>query len=82
MNWPLQEAKSKFSQVVNQAMEEGPQIVTRHGKAVVVILSVDAYEKMVEPQPSLLELLLNSPLADSGIEIQRDKKDFGRALAL
>ena len=82
MNWQLQEAKSKFSQVVNQALEEGPQVVTRHGKAVVVILSVNTYEKMVEPQPSLLELLLNSPLVDSGLEIQRDKEDFGRELAL
>ncbi len=31
-NWQLQEAKNKFSQVVDCACNEGPQIVTRHGK--------------------------------------------------
>jgi prevent-host-death family protein len=82
MNWQLQTAKSKFSQVVNQALEEGPQIVTRHGKAVVVIVSMDEYQKMIDPQPSLLELLLNSPLSDSGLEIQRDKEDYGREFVL
>jgi len=82
MNWQLQEAKSKFSQVVNQALEEGPQVVTRHGKEVVVILSVEDYQKMVGPKPSLLQILLNSPLPDSGLEIERDKEDFGRELAI
>lgn len=78
MNWQLQEAKSKFSQLVNQAIDEGPQIVTRHGEKVVVILSISDYEKMVQPPPSLLNLLLNSPLANSGLLIERDKEDFGR----
>jgi prevent-host-death family protein len=82
MSWQLQEAKSKFSQVVNRALEDGPQFVTRHGKRVVVILSMDEYQKMAEPQPMLLDILLNSPLSDSGLEIERDKEDFGRELAL
>jgi PHD/YefM family antitoxin component YafN of YafNO toxin-antitoxin module len=56
--------------------------VTRHGKAVVVIVSMDEYQKMIDPQPSLLELLLNSPLSDSGLEIQRDKEDYGREFVL
>ncbi|MDJ0756490.1 MAG: type II toxin-antitoxin system Phd/YefM family antitoxin [Ardenticatenaceae bacterium] len=78
MNWQLQEAKSKFSQLVNQAIDEGPQIVTRHGEKVVVVLSISDYEKMVQPPPSLLNLLLNSPLTNSGLIIERDKEDFGR----
>lgn len=82
MSWQLQEAKSKFSQIVNQALEEGPQVVTRHGKEVVVIISIGDYQKMAGPKPSLLELLLNSPLSGSGIVIERDKEDFGRELAL
>lgn len=82
MIWQLQDAKSKFSQVVNRAIKDGPQIVTRHGEEVVVILSVDDYHRMTQPKPSLLTLLLESPLIDSGLEIQRDREDFGREISL
>jgi prevent-host-death family protein len=82
MIWQLQDAKSKFSQVVNRAIKDGPQIVTRHGEEVVVILSVDDYHRMTQPKPSLLALLLESPLIDSGLEIQRDREDFGREISL
>lgn len=78
MVWQLQEAKSKFSQIVNLALAEGPQFVTRHGEEVVVILSVDEYRAIQQPKPSLLQILLDSPLADSGLVIERDKADFGR----
>jgi len=82
LSWQLQEAKSKFSQVVNQAMKEGPQIVTKHGQEVVVIISVEEYRKLAVPRPTLLELLSKSPLPGSGLEIVREKEDFGRELAL
>lgn len=82
MNWQLQDAKSKFSQVVNRAMKEGPQIVTKHGQEVVVVLSVKEYRKLVEQKPTLLELLTNSPFAGSRLEITRDKEDFGREFTI
>ena len=78
MTWQLQEAKSKFSQVVKQALTEGPQIVTRHGEEVVVVLAVDEYRRLTVPQPTLFDLLLNSPLRGSGLEIMRDRTDVGR----
>ncbi len=34
MSWQLQEAKQKFSELVRRALDEGPQIVTRHGESV------------------------------------------------
>jgi prevent-host-death family protein len=82
MIWQLQEAKSKFSQIVNRALREGPQIVTRHGQEVVVVLSVEEYRKMIESRPTLLDLLLNSPLAGSELEIVRDQEDYGRNISL
>jgi prevent-host-death family protein len=82
MIWQLQEAKSKFSQLVRQALSEGPQIVTRHGEEVAVVLSIDDYRRLSEPRPSLLELLLDSPLRGSGLEIERDQEDYGREAAL
>jgi prevent-host-death family protein len=81
MNWQLQDAKSKFSQVVNRAMKEGPQIVTKHGQEVVVVLSMEEYRKLIEQKPTLFELLTSSPFAGSKLEIVRDKEDFGREFA-
>ncbi len=64
MTWQLQEAKAKFSKVVQKALEEGPQTVTRHGKEVVVILSADEYRKLEARRPSLLEVLMSGPEGD------------------
>ena len=82
MIWQLQEAKSKFSNLINQALQKGPQIITRHGKEVAVIMSIAEYQKITKPPKPLIDLLLESPLVDSGIEIVRDKNDYGRDLSL
>jgi len=44
--WQLQEAKQRFSRVVDEACESGPQIVTRHGREVVVVLSIEEYRRL------------------------------------
>ncbi|HEY9838977.1 MAG: type II toxin-antitoxin system Phd/YefM family antitoxin [Candidatus Sericytochromatia bacterium] len=76
--WQLQEAKNKFSQLVESARTEGPQFVTRHGKNVVVILSAEAYQKMTDKQherqpQSLVQFFRESPLAELALELERDK---------
>ena len=45
-SWKLQDAKAKFSQVVENALKIGPQYVTRRGQEAVVILSVKDYQKI------------------------------------
>jgi len=71
--WQLQEAKSKFSQVVERALAHGPQIVTRRGKKAVVVLPFEEYEKLTRQSGSLSQFLLSSPLAGSELSIERDK---------
>ena len=44
--WQLQEAKNRFSEVVNRALGERPQIATRHGEEIVVILSKTEYNRL------------------------------------
>jgi prevent-host-death family protein len=80
-NWQLQEAKNKFSEVVNRALSFGPQFVTRHGKETVVVLSVTEYRKLAAPAEDLATFFANSPLRDSGIDLERDK-DTGRDILL
>jgi antitoxin Phd len=70
--WQLQEAKNRFSEVVNKALEEGPQIVTRHGEEIVIILSKAEYNRLVKSQTSLLEFFRQSPLVGIELELERD----------
>ncbi len=55
--WQLQEAKNRFSEVVDEALTHGPQTVTRHGREVVVIVSAKEFRRMKQPKDSLLACL-------------------------
>ena len=61
MPWQLQEAKQKFSQVVQRALDEGPQVVTRHGESVVVVISAEEYRRLTGGKPDFAEFLLSAP---------------------
>ena len=41
--WQLQEAKNRLSEVVEKALSQGPQVVSRRGKDTVVVLSIEDY---------------------------------------
>ncbi len=70
--WTLQDAKNRFSAVVEAAMAGRPQLVTRRGKPATVVLGVEDYERLRRlerlHQPSLVELLLELPQDDGGFE--------------
>lgn len=65
VEWPLQDAKNRFSAVVDAALSGNPQQVTRRGKPAVVVLSVDEYARLCHMEkaaaPSFADLLLAIP---------------------
>ncbi len=61
MSWQVQEAKQKFSALVQRALDEGPQVVTRRGEEVVVVLSARDYRRLTRPMPDFAEFLLAAP---------------------
>lgn len=61
MAWQLQEAKQRFSEVVNRALGEGPQVVTRHGREVVVILAADEFHRLADDRQDFKEFLMAGP---------------------
>ncbi len=81
MNWQLHEARDKFSQVLEEARRSGPQIITVGGEEAAILLSMEDYRRLLPRQETLAEFLMNSPLRDSGIEIERDQ-DLGRDVDL
>ena len=70
--WQLQEAKTHFSELVKSAVAQ-PQSITVHGKATVVVISQQEYNRLTKTNVSLVEFLGNSPLKDIDLEIKRDK---------
>jgi antitoxin Phd len=71
--WQLQEAKNKFSKLVEKAQSEGPQFVTKHGKESVVVLSVEDYQRIIKPKSNLFQFIQSSPLSKISVDIERDK---------
>lgn len=73
-HWQLQEAKNRFSRLVEQAQHNGPQIVTKHGKETVVIISVNEYRRLVRPKKDLVRFFQESPLVGEDIDLTRSKE--------
>ncbi len=81
-DWQLQDAKANLSQVVNKALEDGPQRITRHGRPAAVLVSERDFERLVaRKRGSLTEFLARSPLKELEIP-ERDHSDTGREIDL
>ena len=72
--WQLQEAKSHFSQVVNEALSHGPQKITRHGEDVAVVVSLKEFQKMTRRKGDIVSFFSKSPLVDVEIDLSRAKE--------
>jgi antitoxin Phd len=59
--WQLQEAKSRFSELVERAIKQGAQTVTKHGKPAVVVISAEEYQRTRGPRKTLFAALRESP---------------------
>ena len=71
-SWSLQDAKNKFSTVVDAALAGEPQLVTRHGRPAVVVVAAEAFERLNRldrvQAPSFSEMLLTMPQDDGSFE--------------
>jgi len=85
MHWQVQEAKQQFSEVLRQAESDGPQVVTRHGDEVAVIINMEEYKRLKGERPSLEEFLTSDSgpyfdeLADD-LELIRQQRDLPRTV--
>lgn len=70
--WQLQEARQKFSELVDRTVAEGPQEVTRRGERAVVMLSAGEYDRLTGRTRSFKDVLLGPPYIDESLEIHRE----------
>ena len=80
--WKLTEARKNLSQVVDAAIHRRPQIITRRGMEVAVVLSCDEYRKLAASQEKLSDFFRWSPLAEVDIELSRDSSPVREDFAL
>jgi len=78
--WQVQEAKTRFSEMLHHALTEGPQTITRHGSARAVVLSMNDYLALEALRPDFKAHLLGGPKVDD-FDIERDA-DVGRRVTL
>jgi prevent-host-death family protein len=79
--WQLQEAKSRLSQLVENALREGPQTITLRGKPAVVVVSFKEFQTLTRPSTPLREFFRQSPLYGADLDLERSQ-DLSREVQL
>jgi prevent-host-death family protein len=80
--WQIQEAKNKLSEVLDEAIKHGPQIITKRGVETVIVLSYAEYRKVMLNKKKLSDFFRESPLAEVDLDLRRDKRGLRANIAL
>jgi len=87
-HWQIQDAKQRFSEMIRAVTNEGPQVITRHGEDVAVVVDIREFRRLTRPSVDLASVLLGGPKLDDSTaavfaEIEAERKvDFGRVVDL
>jgi prevent-host-death family protein len=79
--WAVAEAKARLSELIDRALSDGPQTITRHGRSTVVVVSAAEWGWKARRRGNLAEFCAASPLRESGLDLEREK-DEPRQLVL
>ncbi|WP_024806181.1 type II toxin-antitoxin system prevent-host-death family antitoxin [Nocardia sp. BMG51109] len=69
--WPLAEAKARLSELIDTVEREGPQVISKHGREVAVVVAVDEWRRKAHRKGNLAEFFAESPLRGADLEIER-----------
>jgi len=73
-NWTVAEAKAKFSELIQRAMSDGPQTITRKGRTAAIVVGAEEWERKTRRTGNLAEFFAASPLRGSGMKVRRLKQ--------
>ena len=73
MAWQLAEAKNRLSEVINKALNEGPQRITRRGEDAVVLMSEAEYQKVMGEKMGFSQYLCSVPNMDN-LDLERSQE--------
>jgi len=82
--WTLQDAKARFSELVNRAKKDGPQLVTRRGEDAVVVLDVEEFRALTHQngEENIVDFFRRSPLVGLDPKLFERDPDTGREIEL
>ena len=72
-HWQFQAAKNKICELVDKAVNQGPQVITMPGEEDAIIISKEEYDRLKKPQSSLVDFFQNSPLVGVDLDLERDQ---------
>jgi prevent-host-death family protein len=72
-SWTVAEAKAKFSEIIERAMSEGPQTITRKGRTAAVVVGAEEWQRKTKRAGNLAEFFAGSPLRGSQLKVRRRK---------
>ena len=67
--WPVHDAKARFSELLETSLAEGPQLVTKHGKAAAVLVPIRQWNALQTAGKRPLKQVLLDPAAPTGIAV-------------
>jgi antitoxin Phd len=81
--WQVQDAKARFSEMLDICISEGPQVISRRGVEAAVLVPIDQWRRLQGDAPTLKDLLLSDharadiPVPPRGGRRRRTGVDFG-----
>jgi prevent-host-death family protein len=75
----MAEAKARFSEIIDRALADGPQTITRKGKKAVVVVAAEEWQRKTTRTGNLAEFFAALPLRGTELKIKRSKdgpRDF------
>jgi len=87
-HWQIQEAKQRFSEMIRAVTSQGPQVITRHGEDIAVVIGISEFRRLTRAAVNLTDILLGGQKVDDSIvdvfaEIEAERKaDLGRPVDL
>lgn len=61
MGWQVQDAKQRFSELIRTAHDDGPQVVTRHGEEIAVVIDIADYRRLTGGVADFKDYLRSGP---------------------
>jgi prevent-host-death family protein len=71
MRWQVQDAKQRFSEVLRAAESGEPQIVTKHGEEVAVLIDIAEYRRLRGETVGFMQYLQSGPVLDDELDVTR-----------
>jgi prevent-host-death family protein len=71
-DWSVADAKAHLSELLHKVEADGPQVISRRGARIAVVVSFEEWHRKTTRSGSLAEFFAQSPLVGSELEVDRD----------